>query len=222
MSDEGVPQDNNLHDYDKRRFGRARAGSEGKGLEKRKRGVSPAMDFAAYMDALGLPTKDIAKVAAVHIKTVSHWRGTQDYMERVQYWRSREIEKIEPIINRMKVDALNLVDVAIETLIDTMRHAVHADGRPNYAMRASAAKEALNSSVVRVTIGADSAAAGTHINASQQTVTLVFNDAPPEEPPLDVDDVEELAEFDAVAIELEGDTEGDGDEAQAAEDSLSD
>jgi hypothetical protein len=211
------------------RFVRARKNP--KALEKKARGVSAGMDFAAYMDALGLPTKEIAEICAVHIKTVSHWRGTQDYMERVTYWRSREIEKLDPIINRLKIDAAHMVDVAIKTLIDTMQNADLADGRPNYGMRASAAKEALTSSIARLAIGADAAAGvSTQINQSQQTVTLVFNEGAelPEDSIdtaefdeiTDIEEVEEVADVDSVALEIEDDTEeGDtGGEEEAAED----
>lgn len=200
---------------DKRRFGRAKKNPEA--LEKRAQGVNHRMEMSAYMDALGMPTKEIAKILGVHDKTVSHWRGTQDYMERVSYWRENSINHLEPIIDRLKVDAASMVDVAIKTLIDVMQNSTHADGRPNWAMRASAAREALNSSIVRVTIGADSAAAAT-INASQQTVTLVFNDAVPEGAgqdiidaagelaAIEVADVEDIADIEPVAVEIEDDT----------------
>ncbi len=206
------------------RFSRAqKADKGGRALEKKARGVSAAMDFAAYMDALGLPTKEIAEICAVHIKTVSHWRGTQDYMERVTYWRSREIEKLDPIINRLKIDAAHMVDVAIKTLIDTMTNADLADGRPNYGMRASAAKEALTSSIARLAIGADAAAGvSAQINQTQQTVTLVFNEGPPEAP-LDTDDIIDVADVDdieSVALEIEDDTEESHGEAEASEDHL--
>lgn len=211
-----------------RRFGRARtADKEGaKGLEKRARGASAPMDMSAYLDALGLPTKKIASVIGVHEKTVSHWRGTQDYMERVAFWREREIGELEPLLHKLKIDAMDMIDVAVATLKDVMKNAVHADGRPNYALRASAAREAFNSSLARVTIGADSVAAGTTINASQQTMTLVFTNeaqpAPAAEDIIDSDirdaDIVPLAELGPVAIELESDTGG---EAEAPEDPVS-
>jgi len=200
------------------RFARARDAAEGKGkgLEKKAQGASAPMDMAAYMDALGISTKEIADVIGVHIKTVSHWRGTQDYMERVGYWRERELEKFEPLLHKLKIEALNLVDVAIGTLVDTMKNAVLADGRPNYAMREKAALDALNSSIVRLTIGADAAAVGTQINASQQTVTLVFNEAPPEPGHEIIDQVAD-AELDTVTLETDDDKDG---EAKALVDQL--
>ena len=114
--------------------------------------LSPLAKQAAFLDAQGVRVHDIAAAVGVHEKSVSRWRHGSAYLAERDRWERYTLERLDPILQRLKVAAVHAAGVAIEQLLGILEQD-DPDGLRTQAKLRSA-EILVNSPVIRALVDA--------------------------------------------------------------------
>lgn len=121
-------------------------------VEKHSKPLTTLQTQIAMLDAQGLGPLEISRALGCHEKTVTHLRREDWYQAERQRWIELNINRLEPIINRLKAQAVGAHEKAITELVDQLS-AEDAEGRPLRPVRAKAAEIIINSPIIRGLVG---------------------------------------------------------------------
>lgn len=127
-------------------------------MEKVNKNLTGEQRAAAMLEAIGYTDRESSAVVGVSKQTIQRYRReVEGYKEAVVIFKERDVQLMEPLVARFKVE---LLDAARESII-TLREALNAetiDGQPRWPVRNEAA--ALILSHVNMVVGTVQAEGG--------------------------------------------------------------
>lgn len=128
------------------------------------------------MDSQGAKVKDLAEAFGVSRTTICNWRASPEYRNERARWTTEILAKIEPLVMRLKISALQAGELAVGTLLDALE-ATNDNGEPLWWARLRAAEAILRNPAVAAALGFEEGGTTIDLNTVVEVVIRHEGDA---------------------------------------------